>query len=101
VSSGNTAFYVNTIELAAAIMAALDEPLLTARLAGAAEAIRQESGMLITPQEGALLEELLVPARATVSSQVWDAELAAGRALTEQEALALLLSLSPAHDTPA
>jgi hypothetical protein len=35
-----------------------------------------------------------------VSSQVWDAELAAGRALTEQEALALLLSLSPAHDTP-
>jgi predicted ATPase/class 3 adenylate cyclase len=100
-SSGNTAFLVNTIELAAAIMAALDEPLLTARLAGAAEAIRQESGMLITPQEGALLEELLVPARATVSSQVWDAELAAGRALTEQEALALLLSLSPAHDTPA
>ena len=101
VSSGNTAFYVNTIELAAAIMAALDEPLLTARLAGAAEAIRQESGLLITPQEGALLEELLVPARAAVSSQVWDAELAAGRALTEQEALALLLSLSPAHDTPA
>ena len=101
VSSGNTAFYVNTIELAAAIMAALDEPLLTARLAGAAEAIRQESGLLITPQEGALLEELLGPARAAVSSQVWDAELAAGRALTEQEALALLLSLSPAHDTPA
>jgi predicted ATPase/class 3 adenylate cyclase len=101
VSSGNTAFYVNTIELAAAIMAALDEPLLTARLAGAAEAIRQESGMLITPQEGALLEELLVPARATVSSQVWDAELTPGRALSQPEALALLLPLSPAHDTPA
>ena len=57
--------------------------------------------MLITPQEAALLEELLVPARATVSSQVSDAELAAGRALSQPEALALLLSLSPAHDTPA
>jgi predicted ATPase len=101
VSSGNTAFYVNTIELAAAIMAALDEPLLTARLAGAAEAIRQESGMLITPQEGALLEELLTPARAAVTAQEWDAELAAGRALSQPEALALLLSLSPAHGTPA
>ena len=28
-------------------------------------------------------------------------ELAAGRALSQPEALALLLSLSPAHDTPA
>jgi predicted ATPase/class 3 adenylate cyclase len=101
VSSGNIAFYVNTIELAAAIMAALDEPLLTARLAGAAEAIRQESGMLITPSEAAMVEELLAPARATVPSQVWEAELAAGRALSQPEALVLLLSLGPAHDTPA
>ena len=46
---------------------------------------------------GALLEELLVPARAAVSSQVWDAELAAGRAHSQPETLAL----SPAHHTPA
>jgi hypothetical protein len=101
VSSGNTAMLMNTIEVAAAIMAALDELLLAARLAGAAEGIRQESGMLITPSEAAMVEELLAPARAAVSSQAWDTELAAGRALSQSEALALLLSLRPARDTPA
>ena len=57
--------------------------------------------MLITPPEAALFEELLAPARAAVTVQEWDAEVAAGRALPESEALALLRSLSPARDTPA
>jgi hypothetical protein len=99
-SSGNTSVLVNTVELAATIAVGLGEPLRAARLAGAAEAIRQESGMLITPPEAAMLEDLLAPGRAAVTAQEWDAGLAAGRALTEQEALALLLSLSPAHDMP-
>jgi chemotaxis receptor (MCP) glutamine deamidase CheD len=68
---------------------------LGARLAGAAEAIRQESGMLISPQEAALVEEHLAPARAAVAPEEWQAELAAGRALSQQEALALVLSPSP------
>jgi hypothetical protein len=57
--------------------------------------------MLITPQEAAMLEELLAPARAAMTSEAWDSELAAGRALSQQAALALLLSLSAASDTPA
>ncbi len=100
-SSGNTFMVVNALELAALIAARLGDPLRAARLAGAAEAIRQESGLPMPPHEVVVMEEYLAPARATVSEQEWDAELAAGRALTEQEALALLRSLSPAHDTPA
>jgi tetratricopeptide (TPR) repeat protein len=100
-SSGNTALLENTLELAAAITAELGDPLCAARLAGAAETIRQESGMLISEQEAAIIEEHLGPARVTVTPEQWDAELASGRALSEPEALALLLSLSPADGTPA
>jgi hypothetical protein len=94
-SSGNTLLLVNTVEVAAAIMGNLGDPLRTARLAGAAEAVRQESGMMLTEPEAAMLEEFLAPARAATSPREWDAELAAGRALSQAEALALLLSLSP------
>jgi predicted ATPase/class 3 adenylate cyclase len=97
-SSGNTGLLVNTVEVAAAITAALGEPLRTARLAGAADAIRQESGMLMTPPEAAMFEEHLAPARAALPPEQWDAELAAGRALSQADALALLLSLRPARD---
>jgi tetratricopeptide (TPR) repeat protein len=95
--SGNAAIYLNFLELAAAIMAALGDPRRAARLAGAAEAGRQESGMLISPQEAAMVEELLAPARAAVAPEEWQAELAAGRALTLQETLTLFQSPSPAR----
>jgi hypothetical protein len=49
----------------------------------------------------ALLERFLAPARATIARDAWDADLAEGRTLTQQEALTLLLSTSPVHDTPA
>jgi hypothetical protein len=46
--------------------------------------------MLISEQEAAMLEEHLAPARAAVTPQEWQAGLAAGRALSQQDALALL-----------
>jgi predicted ATPase/class 3 adenylate cyclase len=91
-SSGNTSLLANVLELSAAVSVALGNPLRAACLAGAAEAIRQESGMLISPQEAAMLEEHLAPARDTVPRQEWDVELAAGRALSQPEALGLLSS---------
>jgi predicted ATPase/class 3 adenylate cyclase len=94
-SSGNTALLVNTVEVAAAIAAALDDPPRAARLAGAADAIRQESGMLLTEPEAAMLEAFLAPARATVPPETWEAERTAGQALSQAEALALLRSASP------
>jgi predicted ATPase/class 3 adenylate cyclase len=95
-NSGNTALLLNTLEVAAGIMAALDDPPRAARLAGAAHAIRQESGMLISEAEAAMLEEYLAPARDSVPPREWDAGLAAGRALSQAEALTLLLTLRQA-----
>ena len=95
-SSGNTAFFVNTLELAAVIAGALDDHPLAARLLGAAQGARHESGMQITQPEADLLDELLAPARASTAAQEWDAWVADGRTLSQAEALALLRSLSPA-----
>ena len=93
-SSGNTQMLVNTLEVAVAITASLGDALATARLAGAAETMRQESGMPLSEPEAALLEEHLALARATVPPADWDAELAAGRSLSRDGALALLRSVS-------
>lgn len=51
--------------------------------------------MLITELEAAMLEEHLAPARRIVTSHAWDAELAAGRTLTQLEARALLTPNRP------
>ncbi len=99
-TSGNTLLFVHALELAAAIAGGLGDPRRAARLAGAAEAVRHESGMLSTPQEAVMFEELLAPGHAAVTEQEWDAELAAGRALSREEALALLGSLSQVPDRP-
>jgi hypothetical protein len=48
-----------------------------------------------------MMERYLAPARAAVTDQAWAAELAAGRTLTQAEAVTLLLSPGPAHDMPA
>lgn len=93
-SSGNTAFFVNTLELAAVIAGALDDVPLAARMLGAAQTVRRESGMQLTQPEAALLDELLDPARESVTPQEWDTAVAAGSALSQPEALALLRSLN-------
>jgi len=95
-SSGNVSLFISTLELAAAITAALEDPSLTARLLGAATTGRHESEMPISEQEAAMIDELVAPARESVTAQEWDAWLAAGRALPQPEALALLRSLSSA-----
>ena len=46
--------------------------------------------MRISPQEAGMVDELLAPARAAVTPQEWHAALAAGRALSQAEALELL-----------
>jgi len=58
-SSGNVAMLPNAREVAAAIAAGLDDAPLAARLAGAADARRQESGMLTSEQEAAMLDVFL------------------------------------------
>lgn len=91
-NSGDTEFLASTLEVAACIAAALGGRPPAARLAGAAEGLRQQAGMPIPQPDAALLERFLAPARAATAPRVWDAELAAGRALSEQQAAELLRS---------
>ena len=100
VHSGNINALVTSIELSACIAAELGDGMRAARLVGAAETIRHEAGMPIWQPDLAILERFVAPARAATARQAWDAELAAGRALTQQEAVTLLLSPSPAHGPP-
>jgi len=89
-SSGDPELLTTTLEMCAANAAQLGEGPRAARLTGAAEAIRQKTGIPIKQPE--MLEEFLAPARAATAPEEWDAALAAGRALTQQQAAALLAS---------
>ena len=91
-TSGDTATLVSAIEQSACIAAELGDGMRAARLAGAAEAIRDQAGTPITQPDAALLERFLAPARATIDRDAWDATLAAGRALTQEQAVTLLTS---------
>jgi len=92
ISSGDPDFLANVLELSACIAAELGAVLRAARLVGAAEALREKSGIRIAPTDVILLERFTAPARATVARHAWDAELAAGAALTEEQAAMLLKS---------
>ncbi len=93
VSCGDPELLATTLEMCAANAAQLGEAPRAARIAGAAEAIRQKTGIPIKQPE--MLEEFLAPARAAIAAEQWDGELAAGRALTQQQAAALLTSPMP------
>jgi len=97
VSCGDPEFLATTLEMCAANAAQLGEGVRAARLVGAAEALRQKTGIPIKQPE--LLEEFLVPARAATEPDQWDAALAAGRSLTQQQAATLLAPASPSPDT--
>ncbi len=90
-SSGDAELLADVLELAACISAELGEGLRAARLAGAAEAVREAVGMPIPQDDADLLEQFLAPARASVAPATWAAELAAGRALTKEQAARLLV----------
>jgi predicted ATPase/class 3 adenylate cyclase len=97
VSSGDSELLATTLELSAANAAQFGENLRAARLAGASETIRQKTGIPVKDPE--VLDEFLAPARAAIAPEEWDAALAAGRALTRQQASTLLASASPSRDT--
>ena len=97
VSCGDPELLATTLEMCAANAAQLGEALHAARLAGAAEAVRHKTGIPIKQPE--MLEEFLAPARATIAPEPWDAALAAGRALTQQQAATLLAEIRPLEDT--
>jgi ATP/maltotriose-dependent transcriptional regulator MalT len=94
VSVGDPEYLAQTLEAFASITAELGDHLRAARIAGAAEAVRQQAGMPIPEPNSVLLERFLAPARAIIPRVTWDAEIAAGRALTQEQAVTLLVSPS-------
>ena len=99
VSCGDPELLATTLEMSAANAAQLGEVLRAARLTGAVEAVRQKTGIPTKQRDEVVLERFLAPARAALAAEQWDAELAAGRTLTQQQAAALLVSPSPSQDT--
>jgi tetratricopeptide (TPR) repeat protein len=93
--SGSIDILITALELSACITAELGDGLRAARLFGASEAVRHEAGTPMTPSEVAFFERFLAPARAVIDRGTWEAELAAGRALTQDQAVALLRSPTP------
>jgi predicted ATPase len=90
VDSGDLELLAATLELAAGVAAHLGNSQRAARLAGAAEGIRDKAGIPITEFDAALLERFLAPAQSATDPRLWDADLHAGRALTQSEATALI-----------
>jgi tetratricopeptide (TPR) repeat protein len=88
---GDSMLVAHALELAAATTAGLGDGLRAARLAGAAAGVRETTGMPITTSDAALLERYLAPARAAAAPGAWQAELAAGRGLSQPQAITLLL----------
>ena len=94
VSAGNSDILAAALELAACTVAELGEPLRAARLARAAAAVRQIAGMPIADLEAELVEGFLGPARSAMARAEWDAEYGGGRALSQEQAATLLLTLN-------
>jgi tetratricopeptide (TPR) repeat protein len=91
--AGNTDLLATALELSACIAAILGTNPRAARLAGAADAVRQQAGIPRPTEDAVLLEQFLAPARASTAPPTWDSELAIGRALSQQDAAALLPGL--------
>ncbi|HYK29110.1 MAG TPA: tetratricopeptide repeat protein, partial [Streptosporangiaceae bacterium] len=89
VSSGDAEFLATTLELLAAVCASTGDQRRAGRLAGATQTIRKIAAMPIPEPDAALLETFLGPAAATIGPQAWAAELAAGQALSQDEAIEL------------
>jgi len=92
-SASNSDILATTLELAACIVAELGEPPRAALLAGAAAAVRQIAGMPIADLDAEMVEGFLAPARTTMTRAEWDAEYGASRALSQDQAATLLLTL--------
>jgi tetratricopeptide (TPR) repeat protein len=76
------------LEGAAHLAAAADQPERALRLAGAAEAYREVCGSVLFPVLGGLIHQWLAPARTALGRRRTMSALAAGRALSLEQAMA-------------
>jgi predicted ATPase/class 3 adenylate cyclase len=84
----DTDLTVGMIELLAMLRAETADVETSARLCGAADAIREEANLPRQPADEAHLNRSLARSREAVSAELWHSYVADGRALTGEEAIA-------------
>ncbi len=84
---GDTDLTVGVIELFAVCSAASGDARRTARLTGAAAALRSQAGLPLSAPDAAFLERLISPAREALDSTAWTLEHGVGARMTAAEAL--------------
>jgi tetratricopeptide (TPR) repeat protein len=88
--SGDVQLLASTLEISACISAELGDALRAAQIFGAAEDLRLKASFPNDERSEAEIEAYLARARATVSSESWEAALSAGRDLSQGEMITLL-----------
>ncbi|MGI8681688.1 MAG: tetratricopeptide repeat protein [Mycobacteriales bacterium] len=93
VALGDLELLADTLERFVTLATARREPGPAARLAAAAELIREQIGMPLSVPDAAFLARTLREPRAELGRQAWDREWAQGRRLTPAEAVALAVRI--------
>jgi predicted ATPase/class 3 adenylate cyclase len=88
--SGDVQLLATTLEISACISAELGDALRAAQIFGAAEDLRLKASFPNDERSVAEIESYLDRARATVSSESWEAALSNGRGLSQGEIITLL-----------
>jgi ATP/maltotriose-dependent transcriptional regulator MalT len=84
------------LHVAASLAGSQGKATRSARLWGAAEALREAIGTVLSPFERDLYEPYLAAARAQLDEATWKAAWAGGRAMTSEEAIQYALSFEKA-----
>jgi len=83
----------DTLERFVTLASARGEPGPAARLAAAAEMIREQIGMPLSIPDAAFLARTLREPRADLGEQAWEREWSEGRRMTREEAVALAVRI--------
>jgi predicted ATPase/DNA-binding SARP family transcriptional activator/DNA-binding CsgD family transcriptional regulator len=89
---GTKLSFPTSLEGMASLAGALKEGTRAARLWGAVEAARRDSGLALSPTERAVHEPYLASARAQSGEEAWEEALIVGRAMSLEEAAEYALS---------
>lgn len=93
VALGDQELLADTLERFATLAAARGGSGAAARLAAAAEAIREQIGMPLSVPDAAFLDRILRGPHAELGDEAWDRECAEGRRLSRDDVVALALRI--------
>jgi non-specific serine/threonine protein kinase len=89
-----------SLEAMAKVVGTLGKAERSARLWGAAQAVREDIGASMRPDEREVLEPYPADARSQLEKAAWDAALTGGRLMTLKQAVEYALSDSPSQTSP-